>query len=43
MKDASLIDAMKGNINYATKIAAIYYRLPRTLAKTITFDEHVQM
>lgn len=43
MEDASLIDAMKANINYATQAAAIHYRLPETNREPVTFDEHVRM
>ena len=43
MEDASLIDAMKANINYSTQTAAIHYRVPGTNQEPVTFDEHVAM
>ena len=43
MEDASLIDAMKANINYTTQTAAIHYRIPGTNQEPVTFDEHVAM
>jgi hypothetical protein len=43
MEDASLIDAMKANINYSTQSAALMYRVPGTNQRPITFEEHVTM
>ena len=43
MEDASLIDCLKANVNYATQAAAINYRLPDTNREPRTFREHVQM
>ena len=43
MEDASLIDAMKANINYSVQTAAVHYRVPGTNLEPITFDEHVAM
>ena len=43
MEDASLIEAMKTNVNYSTHSAALMYRVPGTNRQPITFDEHVTM
>ena len=43
MEDASLIDAMKANVNYSTQTAALMYRVPGTQRQPTTFDEHVTM
>ena len=43
MEDASLIDAMKSNINYVIQAAAVHYRVPGTNLEPVTFDQHVAM
>lgn len=42
MEDASLIDAMRSNVNYATQAAAISWRKSDG-SKPVTFLDHVQM
>lgn len=42
MEDASLIDAMRSNVGYATQAAAISWR-KEDGTKPVTFDDHVQM
>ena len=42
MEDASLIDAMRSNVNYATQAAAISWRKTDG-SRPVTFDDHVQM
>ena len=40
MEDASLIDAMRSNVNYATQAAAISWRKTDG-SRPVTFDDHV--
>jgi hypothetical protein len=43
MKNASLIDAMKFNVNYFTQSVVLMYRVSKINQRSITFDEHVIM
>ena len=43
MKNASLIDAMKSNVNYLIQTIALMYRISSTQRQLIIFDEHVIM
>jgi hypothetical protein len=43
MKNASLINAMKFNVNYFTQSVVLMYRVSEINQRSITFDEHVIM